>query len=305
MIAEARTSKAIDFVTLTYGRDEKNNSDHVRANVLTYSDAQKFIKRMRKKYNIRYFIAGEYGDEKGRAHWHVIIYWQGERPKIEMNKNINHPMWPHGFSMWKKAHTDNMKYCAKYTLKEQSEDGKQAKFGYSKFPPLGAEYFDNMAEQNVRHGIIPDHFDYYFPEVKRSTVSDQKMKFRMIGVTQTNYIEALIKWWKKIHPKRHMPTSEIVEEYLDKQVKTTVEKVPDPKPIDHCPEPWYQTETDRWTTVYRDGKQVYWIEKDQVYQWQRNGVTILELELQIQDDPNMVVSPAQQFELNKQLQSRT
>ena len=46
---------------------------------LLYTDVQKFLKRLRKAYKskLRYFIAGEYGEQTARPHYHMILYgWQ-------------------------------------------------------------------------------------------------------------------------------------------------------------------------------------------------------------------------------------
>ena len=78
-IAESQTAKAASVVSLTYGRDRSTGDvDHMQAAVLTYSDVQKMLKHLRVDgYPVRYFVAGEYGSRNGRAHWHVILYWQG------------------------------------------------------------------------------------------------------------------------------------------------------------------------------------------------------------------------------------
>src|SRR5690554_6820610 len=70
---EAMEHKEKCFITLTYA-DDLNGKRQV-----SKSDLVKFIKRLRKKINkpIKYFAAGEYGEKKGRAHYHIIILgWQ-------------------------------------------------------------------------------------------------------------------------------------------------------------------------------------------------------------------------------------
>lgn len=63
------------FCTLTY------DEDHLPGNSsLEKSDLQKFFKRLRKQMHdkkdyrkIKYFACGEYGEENGRPHYHIII----------------------------------------------------------------------------------------------------------------------------------------------------------------------------------------------------------------------------------------
>jgi len=63
------------FITLTY------NDDHLPSDQsLHHRDFQLFFKRLRKKYEhlkIRYYMAGEYGENYGRPHFHACIFgWQ-------------------------------------------------------------------------------------------------------------------------------------------------------------------------------------------------------------------------------------
>ena len=75
-IAEAATAKAAFAVTLTYGRDAMGEKLHERAVVMTYSDVQRYLKLLRRhRYTVRYFCAGEFGSEKGRVHWHIILFF--------------------------------------------------------------------------------------------------------------------------------------------------------------------------------------------------------------------------------------
>jgi hypothetical protein len=57
------------FVTLTY--DEANVPWE-----LCKDDYQKFLKRLRKEYGkpLRYFLAAEYGSQKGRPHYHLALF---------------------------------------------------------------------------------------------------------------------------------------------------------------------------------------------------------------------------------------
>ena len=69
---ESLSYKENCFITLTYKDNKKGNN-------LNKSDLQNFIKRLRKnnKIEFKYFGAGEYGEKKGRAHYHLIILgWQ-------------------------------------------------------------------------------------------------------------------------------------------------------------------------------------------------------------------------------------
>lgn len=89
-IAESKTALRTFSISLTYGRDEFDNVDHIRAALLTYSDVQKYFKRLRKSgYVVRYFAVGEYGSTKGRAHWHLIVFYYDNADVIAERKLYN------------------------------------------------------------------------------------------------------------------------------------------------------------------------------------------------------------------------
>ncbi|TIS17093.1 MAG: hypothetical protein E5X07_34615, partial [Mesorhizobium sp.] len=118
-IAESKTARATHSITLTYGRDDAGIEDHLRAALLTYSDVQKYLKRLRKDgYPCRYFVAGEYGSEKGRAHWHLIIFWQDRVPEHELNRRFLQKHWTHGWSHWELPSYASIRYVMKYISKD-------------------------------------------------------------------------------------------------------------------------------------------------------------------------------------------
>jgi hypothetical protein len=60
------------FITLTYSPENLPPDGG-----LVKSDFQKFMKRLRKKYDgkrIRYYMCGEYGDRNNRPHYHAILF---------------------------------------------------------------------------------------------------------------------------------------------------------------------------------------------------------------------------------------
>lgn len=233
-IAETRTSYAAHMVTLTYGRSAKAIADHVDARVLTYSHAQNYLKLLRKYSDgCRYFLAGEYGSLKGRAHWHAIIFWKG-RPvpnlqvtpegspdirymhgvpgEIEGKQNL---LWPHGFSHWQDVDIRTVRYVCKY-LQKVDEEG-QAVFGRSTRPPLGYKYFSNLAEQFVAQGLSPQDYFYYFPEAVNR--NGNKSEFSLRGVSAYLYLDCFAKAWMQKHRNENWPQSDIMDEYCDERLR--------------------------------------------------------------------------------------
>ena len=127
-VAESKTAKAAHVVTLTYGHDlETGDTDNIRAAVLTYSDVQKYLKYLRVDgYPVRYFVVGEYGSLKGRAHWHICLYWQDKVPDHVLRENFSQKHWPHGWSYWDEASAKAVRYACKYMLKDVDDAEKQA-----------------------------------------------------------------------------------------------------------------------------------------------------------------------------------
>lgn len=149
---QAMISKYVYFGTLTYS--------HLVANELRKRDAQLFLKRLR-SYGIRlsYLIVGEYGEKRGRAHWHYLFFsgepisvplvvkaWQGG---FGNEPNIS-GFVKHELIRSKKA----LRYIVKYLYKYM--DG-EAKFSLlvSKNPAIGKSFVDKnqvyyLSERHAR-----------------------------------------------------------------------------------------------------------------------------------------------------------
>lgn len=242
-IAETRTAVAAHAVTLTYGRDDNVESEtygeamHEKAAVLTYSDVQKFIKLLRKHgFPARYFVAGEYGSRKGRAHWHIILFWQEKVPPgIVLQKNWwfarldpktgkqavlqnGKPawFWPHGHTFWESPTMEHFRYNTKYVLKQvgAGADEAQGKQVGSKEPPLGAPYFAQLARRYAEQSLAPQDATYSFPEAVRK--NGERIAFRLAGASKDRFIAAYVDAWRALHGDKEMPASEMVEKWVEK-----------------------------------------------------------------------------------------
>ncbi|WP_442082402.1 rolling circle replication-associated protein [Rhizobium brockwellii] len=256
-IAESKTSVAATSITLTYGRDAEGNESHARAAILSYSDVQKYFKQLRRRgYPCRYFVTGEMGSEKGRAHWHGIIFWKkkvptdqwdygnnswndwkplDERIKRPMmwNKRFHDPAWPHGFSHWEPVQKGTMRgsirYVCKYIHKNVDDKASQSKLAMSKMPPLGAEYFEQRAQKFVEEGISPQDRFYQFPN-EAAQKDGTPLRFRLAGKSADLFCQHFIDKWRG-YPATgfegppscprgwHYPHSEWLEEYEDRMTR--------------------------------------------------------------------------------------
>lgn len=182
-IAESKFASAPFFITLTYGRELDENdvqagsSDHLRAAVLTYSDVQKYFKRLRRTgFPARYFAVGEYGSAKGRAHWHLLVFWKDGVPAHKPSTRavpvrFSQKHWKHGFSTWEplgRTAEDTaaaVRYVCKYLNKDLGGAERQALCRMSKQPLLGAEWLHERARLHVNQGIAPQDLFYSFPDL--------------------------------------------------------------------------------------------------------------------------------------------
>lgn len=217
-IAESKTAVASHAVTLTYGRNGANDVDHERASVLTYSDVQKFIKLLRfHGYPVRYFVTGEFGSKKGRAHWHLMLYWQEKVPDHVLGKNFMQEHWPHGWSFWAKPDPHAVRYNCKYIQKDMGEAERQGHLAMSKKPPLGTAFFKKTAEQYVTQGLSPQDLFYRFPDVKRTKRdgSEEIIPFMLKDRPAEMFLEHFIATWREKHGNRPWPPSQLLTHFLE------------------------------------------------------------------------------------------
>lgn len=265
-IAESRTCEQAIFVTLTYGRDEFGNESHERAAILTYSDVQKFVKNMRKRgLKFRYIVTGEVGSEKGRTHWHIILFLEEKLPETQKDfgrnswhrakrevpvdvpqlyyTRYNNPLWPHGFSQWDPLHygyeRGGVRYACKYINKDVDDPEAQSKLAMSTQPPIGFVYFERLAKRMVEEGVAPQDPYYRFPNHARrwnGQVIWFKLENRSSELFRENYIlewRGLPKPWGMQGPPVytgrpwHYPASEYVEEHEDKLYSDVLDNDPD------------------------------------------------------------------------------
>lgn len=238
-IAESKHAKASHFITLTYGRDDRGVSDHMRARVLTYSDVQKFFKLLRRHgYPMRYIAVGEYGSAKGRCHWHLIVFWKDRVPPHKLQTRFNSEFWPHGFSEWENVTPSAIRYVCKYIQKDSKDIHQQSHMAMSKKPLIGASYFRELAGRYVANGLAPQKPYYEFDEARNK--QGKRIRFRMSGATLSLFLQSFLDQWSKAHPEKPVPASELVEDYIDGLVPEDLEirtephrgKVPKPEEKD-------------------------------------------------------------------------
>lgn len=169
-----KTGEIMRKVQYTWKPGEKRPES---VQILLYEDIQKFLKRLRKAYKdkLRYFVAGEYGEQTARPHYHMILY--GWKPtdlenlyKIHHNGYYNSKwladLWGMGQIQIAQAVPETYRYVAGYVTKKMYEiDGKKANAYYeigqtkpfacmSLKPGLGDHYYQEHKKEIWRQGYI-------------------------------------------------------------------------------------------------------------------------------------------------------
>jgi len=134
---EASLHEFNSFLTLTY--DDK----HVPGNgSLRYRDFQLFMKRLRKRFACfdvtrwmmvpRFYMAGEYGEQGRRPHFHACVFGVDFPDKVYLRKSpagetlyrsaMLEALWPFGFSSIGAVTFESAGYVARYILKKVTGD---------------------------------------------------------------------------------------------------------------------------------------------------------------------------------------
>lgn len=121
IFAGAEYRKKGQFLTLTY-RDED------RPNGLCYSDFKDFMKRLRfidGTTDVKFHVAGEYGEHTHREHFHVLFY------NYKYDINLVERCWNKGFVYDGTLTPKSMKYVSGYICKRgyEPDSGKRPPFG--------------------------------------------------------------------------------------------------------------------------------------------------------------------------------
>lgn len=207
-MAEKATSGDTMAIELTY-RDNPDATPPDGAMAFNYQHVRDLMKRLREEYfrqygargEIRFIVAGERGTQKGRVHWHMIIFadrpfkhfgkWTKfdgqplDGPRItpfgRSNAYMNQwSMWPHGHNVVKEANAETMAYVVIYACKDQfnvvkskgtmrehkSENSGASYFRMSKHPPIGIRFLERVCDDWEERRIVPPTLQIRVPDLK-------------------------------------------------------------------------------------------------------------------------------------------
>lgn len=159
---EAQLYRDNSFVTLTY------DDQHLPVDrSLEYPHVQKFLKRLRwhaQLRRVRFFCAGEYGEQTERPHYHLLLFNWDFADKSRIGKALFRSalledLWPYGQSSCGSVTPASAAYVSRYSLKKVY--GQRATDHYvdpstgvfrrpefctmSRRPGLGADWFERFS----------------------------------------------------------------------------------------------------------------------------------------------------------------
>lgn len=239
-MAEHASSRAVWFVTLTYG----GGYDDPAAYVLNRKHVEGWAKALRNDgHSFRYVSTGEFGSEKGRAHWHVALFWQSEPPTVPMGQRFQwtltnrktgeaKPCWPFGYSQVElpRSAQGTMAYVLKYLDKAKGERGE---FSFSQRPAVGETYLLEFARRKARAGLA------LFPTGQPIYQVDGNRKDRgksagalydywldPKSVIYERMIVAYVGEWVVSHPSRILPYDRLVHLWAERTSWANRDRVP-------------------------------------------------------------------------------
>ena len=169
-VAEAQLHEQNSFITLTYA-DEHLPWD----GSLTPSHFQKFVKKLRRRLSssqaMKYYMAGEYGENFSRPHFHACLFgvdfpdktilWENEGI-ITYTSDFLERLWGKGMVSIGEVNFETAAYTARYICKKVT--GDKAHDHYTTTHPITGEVIHLQPEYNrmsLRPAVGKEWFEKY------------------------------------------------------------------------------------------------------------------------------------------------
>jgi len=173
-VHEASLHESNECLTLTY--DDAHLPPN---NSLCEADVQKFFKRLRKNFpdrEPRYYYCGEYGDRRGRPHYHVLLFNFSFEDKVLLGGEGDRALyvsqtltkiWGLGHAAIGTVTPESAAYVARYVLKKQIDknapsDGKKPEYTrMSRNPGIGAGWIDHYRSDVYPSNVVVHTGNFY------------------------------------------------------------------------------------------------------------------------------------------------
>lgn len=159
IVHEASVHENNAFVTLTYADNPVS---------LRYDDFRLFMRRLRDNRGYaRYYVAGEYGEENLRPHFHAMLFgvsfpdmvYKGRSPsgeRLYQSEELS-GLWPHGFSSIGEVTFESAAYVARYVMKKITGPMAEEHYGertpefcqMSRMPGIGSRWLSKFGRSDV------------------------------------------------------------------------------------------------------------------------------------------------------------
>jgi len=173
-VHEAKMHEKNVFITLTY--DEDNLPQH---GGLVYEHFQSFMRRVRyAKGPTRFYMAGEYGEQFKRPHFHACLFGidfddkkylktTGSGEKIYTSKELEE-LWPYGLSSLGEVTFESAAYVARYIVKKLSADEAEHRRTYMRVDAITGEIYEvapEFVQMSLKPGIGATWFKKWMTDV--------------------------------------------------------------------------------------------------------------------------------------------
>lgn len=171
-----------EMLTLTYNDEnlpkqkgiDLKTGEYIEQSSLNKEDVQKFLKDLRRywKYhydqdNIRFYMCGEYGDLKGRPHYHLLMFnfevhdkefFKYSKKGFKMyHSQVIEDIWGKGHIELNEVNAETCAYVARYIMKKQKGPGAKETYEIkgqvpeytngSRKPGIGGLYYEQNKEK--------------------------------------------------------------------------------------------------------------------------------------------------------------
>lgn len=180
---EAQLHKHKQFITLTY------NDEHYSPTLIP-DDTTKFIHKLRaqihrdnidrtknkntERQKIKYYIAGEYGEQNDRPHYHMILFGYEFTDLVKQDKTLYksaklEKIWGQGYCSVGEVNAQTCAYVTKYVTKIVNEGNVEKH--YNVLDPRTGEIIQRhkeFARMSLKPAIGKRWIEKYWPEVYQS-----------------------------------------------------------------------------------------------------------------------------------------
>lgn len=192
---ESQLYDASSFVTLTY------SDEHVPVDgSLRYSDYQRFMRRVRRRFRgVRFYMAGEYGEKGSRPHYHAVLFG------VHFGDRYNWRQSPAGFPLYRSDLLDSLwtlgsaeigdvtfesaGYVARYVMKKVT--GDKADEHYKRVSEDGEIYW--LTPEFNRMSLKPGIGARWFEKYKAQTYPRDYIIVRGKKMRPPKYYDELLK----------------------------------------------------------------------------------------------------------------